>query len=226
MNIRSLNLGYSAREMDKLSLLSDRIIFSAQFIKSNNLEKFEYVNFLMDDDDAYFLGFIFMKQREPGTLKILTQSRGNKISGSRIVKTVGLYNLHPIAKKVSKFKNPKDRTFQIIKDINESFYKVIFRPIFENSSSYSERNLIPIGSGIYRYYDKSAQLIYIGKGVIRDRANIREREEWGIEKIEYSFLNSDDESFHWETYYIQKYEDEYGTIPMYNRIRGRSEKNT
>ena len=225
MAIRALNLGHGIRNDQNLSVLPDRIIFSSKFINSNGLEKYEYTTFLIDDDDPYFLGFNFHSERTEGALKIQTQTRNGKVSGTRIVKTAGLYRLHPIANRVSKSNKPSDRVFSITKDINENFYKIFFRPVFENSTDFNDRNLIPSGLGIYRYFDANGQLLYIGKGNIKERANQQDRKDWGIQKIEYSLLKTEEEAFEWESFYINKYEEENGVIPTFNRIRGRSEKN-
>ena len=58
-------------------------------------------------------------------------------------------------------------------------------------------------------------------GKIKDRVKAHRR-EWDIDKIEYSVLDSEEDCKKWESYYIDKYKYEFGTLPPFNRIRGKS----
>lgn len=226
MAIRPIKVGIVERSDSLFTLGNGVASFNAEFIKKNNLEKMAYVKFYMDDEDPYFLGFEFFEYSEIDSLRLMAPSRENKSTlttgATRRVKTGGLTNQHRIARAVSKLKNIDDRAFEIIKNPNEKYFKVYFRPIFENEVKFESKNQIPAGIGIYRYLDSTGALIYIGKGEIRDRASSSERIEWGIEKIQYSFLNNDDECFKWENFYLKSFEDEHGILPAFNRISGRN----
>ena len=78
--------------------------------------------------------------------------------------------------------------------------------------------------GIYRYIDKSDQILYIGKGLIKQRASDAERANWGIDKIEYSVIEDENKALEWESYYIDLYVTTNGLRPPFNRIKGHSIK--
>ena len=60
-------------------------------------------------------------------------------------------------------------------------------PCFECNN---ESITIPEGAtGIYRYRNSDDEVIYIGRGNIRDRLRSPERKDWDIAKVEYSLIN-------------------------------------
>lgn len=226
MVIRVLKLGIVDRNDELFTLGKDSASFNAKFIKNNNLEDCINVRFLIDDEDPYFLGFEFLKENSSDSLRLMASSRDKKIPGkksyTRRVKVAGLLNEHRIARLISKQEDVDSRSFEILKNANESFYKIYFRPIFENEIKFEDRNQIPAGIGIYRYFDQEDNLVYIGKGQIKDRANSPDRVDWKIKKIQYSYLSNEEDCFKWENFYLKKFEEEKGVLPSFNRISGKS----
>jgi hypothetical protein len=94
-------------------------------------------------------------------------------------------------------------------------------PSFETRVNRSDATRINFGDkGIYRYL-KNTQIVYIGKGNVRDRLNEQQREDWDFDIIEYSIIEKQDEQFEWENYWIEKYKEENeGFLPTYNLISG------
>lgn len=95
-------------------------------------------------------------------------------------------------------------------------------PIFENSIKRDKVDKIGYEvRGIYRYVD-NGRVVYIGKGVVRQRLQELQRGEWKFDTIEYSVIEDDESQFEWESFWIErhKYENE-NYLPAYNSISGR-----
>lgn len=219
MAIRELSLGNSDRERQILTLLKDRITFSAEFIVNNNLQKSRSVKMLIDDDDPYFLGMKFFNEADvDGCLTLL---KNNSVaSNTRTVKSTGLYRAHKLLNLLSKQEDKSVRSFDVTKDIDEDFFKIYLRPMFENRVLWESKNLIKPGIGIYRYLDGTDTVVYIGKGNVRDRASSQIRKEWGITEIQYSLLKEDELCFKWEAVYLEEFMKATGSLPVFNRIKG------
>jgi len=219
MAIKELSLGHSDRERQLLTLLRDSITFAAEFITSNNLQKCRSVKMLIDDDDPYFLGMRFFNEADvDGCLTLL---KNNSVaSNTRRVKSSGLYRAHKLLHLLSKQEAKSLRSFEIVKDIDEDFFKIYLRPMFENRVLWESKNLIKPGIGIYRYLDSTDSVIYIGKGNIRDRASAQIRSDWGITEIQYSILKEDEQCFKWEAFYLEEFVKASGSLPVFNRIKG------
>ena len=202
------------------------ITFSARFIKKEGLEKAESVKFFLDDEDPHFLGFMFFEEvGVSNTLSLMASGRSKGGSAGATIKAAELINSNPILKSIQKLPRKQDRTFEISKDRKTGIYSISLRPTFEISLSWENRNQIPDSYlGIYRYVNRDGQVIYIGKGSIKSRANSPERKEWGISRIEYSVLSSDEECFRWESYYIDRYVEMNGARPPLNLVMGKNSK--
>lgn len=61
------------------------------------------------------------------------------------------------------------------------------------------------------------EIVYIGKGIIKQRAKMPERKDWDFEKIEYSIIDDNEEQLKWEDYWIERYKhNNHGKKPIYN----------
>ena len=192
--------------------------FSAKFMKSHQLEQMDWVQFQEDDEDIYWLVFKFFSDQGPvGSLAVTRAadaatgriSSGGLVSGNRVLKAVANQD------------DKQTRTFLIGFDKKNDCWFIRLRPAFERSCLYVDKSSIPVGvSGIYRYFDKNDSLLYIGKGVIRDRLDSSGRDQWGVHKIEYSIIQDEQECLKWESHYIREYLERFGIKPPYNRISG------
>ena len=198
------------------------ISWSAAFVKKNQLEKMEGVSFLTNDEDPYFLGFHFYASaNRVNTLSLMQSGRSKGASAGFTVKAGELISHSKILQKIVKSPNKQQRTFEILKEKHEDFYKIFLRPMFEISVKWSSRGKIDQSViGIYRYRDLENQIIYIGKGAVKSRAATPGREEWGIDLIEFSIMDSDESCLKWESFYLQNHRDEVGILPAFNRISG------
>ena len=200
------------------------ISFSASFIKKEKLEAAEGVKFFVDDEDPYYLGFIFTSDSSaPNTLSLMASGRSKGGSAGVTIKATELINKSIVLKSIQKMPNKLDRTFEIASDKQQKIYFILLRPNFEVTVNWSDKNRIPESfSGIYRYLDNNGQTVYIGKGNIKSRASSPERTEWGVAKIQYSVIDSDEKSFYWENYYLERFVSTNGARPPFNVIMGKS----
>ena len=225
MAIKEVTLDRIPSQDSVLYVNKSGLSFSANFVKKHNLENSEGIKFFQNDEDPYFLGFKFTQTtNEPNTLTLLAQGRSKGGSAGFTIKASELINKNAILKNVQKLPAKQDRTFEIHFDKNEGMYSILLRPNFEVSISWQERNKIPEEfKGIYRYLNTDGQVIYIGKGGIKTRANSPERKDWGVFKLEYSVILDDDKCYYWENYYLERYVATYGAKPPFNVIMGKSE---
>ena len=149
------------------------ISFSASFIKKEKLEAAEGVKFFVDDEDPYFLGFIFTSDSStPNTLSLMASGRSKGGSAGVTIKAAELINKSIVLKSIQSLPNKLDRTFEINFNKQEKIYSILLRPNFEVTIKWSEKNRIPDSfSGIYRYLDNNGHIMYIGKGNIKSRAS-------------------------------------------------------
>jgi hypothetical protein len=223
MVIRKVILENAPTSGDILSISKSGINFGAEFIKSNKLEQKVAVSFFTNDEDPYWLGFQFYDEKVEDSLTLTKATRKSNTNG-RSVKANAIFNKSRLLQKVQVEKIKSRKKFEIKYDKFLKYFSISLRPLFENSVRYSEVSDIPNDAlGIYRYRDVNDNLIYIGMGKIKDRSKIVDRKElWGIDKIEYSILNSEEDCKKWESYYIDEYKYKYGTLPPFNRISGKS----
>ena len=203
-----------------LSFSKSGITLSAKFIRDKELGNHEAIVFYRDDDDDYWLGFRTIEENDqPDSLGLVAPNS----AASRYVKASEIINKTPVLAHIQGLEYKADRTFEIQWDKVNKLWFIRLRPVFERAALWSDRNHIPDDVlGIYRYWAKSGDLLYIGKGWIKARTNSSERQDWGIHKVEYSILKDDDESLRWESFYLEEHKNRYGVLPPYNRISGHS----
>lgn len=200
--------------------------FSASFIRKNNLEQMRSVKVLKDDENPYWLGFKFLDASNVSNSLALLNKQGDsgKTTAARAIKAAQIYSKSETLRSIRDDESKISRRFAIQWDVTKRLYFVELRPTFEKRTPFDDRLTIdPSARGIYRYKNSSDKVIYIGKGVIRDRAQSPERQKWQIKTIEYSICKSDNDAFRWEAYYINDYESKEGKIPPFNEIKGRCE---
>ena len=222
MAVRPIILERIPNAGDVVTISKSGISFSAAFIKGKKLHTMVSVGFFIDDNDPYKLLFkLYDEEGLPNTLVLLKSGKG--VSYGRTVKAQELFSKNRVLSSIKKLTTKSSRTFDIKFDKFDRYYFISLRPSFENFVLVGDSSSLPSSAnGIYRYLDKSGDVIYIGKGNIKSRLQSTERNTWGINKIEYSILNSEDDSFKWESFYIDEYQNQFGLLPTFNRISGHS----
>jgi len=208
-----------------LTISKSGISFSAKFIKDNNLVEKEAIEFFDNPENEYQLGFSFLdelgKFGSLGILKNNANKTGFRCAG-RSLNAGELINKKKILKKIQQDPIKQNRVFEIKKfkqDLN--IYYVDFSPIFEQSLDYALIDSLDYSiKGIYRYLNETGEIIYIGKGKIKERAKADDRSEWGVKKIEYSIIEENDQMLLWEEYHISRFLDHNGVKPLFNKIKG------
>jgi len=201
------------------------ISFSAKFIKNNSLAEKDAIEFFDNPENEYQLGFSFLDELgKIGSLGI-TRANANKGRSScsgRSLNAGELINKKKILRKIQQDPIKQNRMFEIKKFKQDpNIYYVDFSPIFENSLDYAFiDNLEHSVKGIYRYLNEVGEIIYIGRGNLKERAKAEGRSQWGIRKIEYSIIDENEKMQFWEDYHIARFLDQNGVLPLMNKIMG------
>lgn len=75
--------------------------------------------------------------------------------------------------------------------------------------------------GIYRYIN-GKDIVYIGKGNVRNRLNEPTRKEWIFDTIQYSLIEDNNSQLEWESFWITRFKTENDDrLPSYNLISGK-----
>ena len=209
---------------ETLTISKSGINFGANFISSNNLIDKKSVEFYTDSLNPYKLGFKFLDDESNSSLTLQKKTKGNSASNGRFTKAKELINKLSILKKIQESENRNNQIFEILNDDSEdNVFFVNLKPCFENFINYEDLNMLDSTlRGIYRYIDEEKKVIYIGKGIIKERAKSQDRDKWNIKIIEYSVIEDDDDSYHWENFYLDEYKSRWGALPAFNRVSGHS----
>ena len=179
------------------------------------------------DDDALLVVFqpVSGLEKRPGLLKL-----GTSIKGHKTLTGKGLVSRCPWIGAVARLPDVEARKFELKEypgplpaGEGERPWFIRLMPAFEESVVPSRiGSLGPGPKGIYRYFS-GGEVVYIGKGVIRDRYQQEpERASWGISRIEYSIIEDDQEALEWEAWWIDRFRKENGgDLPRYNRVGGK-----
>ena len=166
-------------------------------------------------------------EKRPDLLKLGTSKKGHKSLAAK-----GLIAGMPWIKSVATLTSLEARRFDLQKfhgalppipseDRGNQPWYIQLMPAFEKSVFPSDiRSLSSETRGIYRYL-KGNEVIYIGRGRIRERYQEIGRRTWEVSKIEYSAIPDDEKAIEWEAWWIDRFQQEHnGNLPRYNQVRG------
>ena len=163
-------------------------------------------------------------EKRPGLLKLGTSNKGHKTLTAK-----GLIAQTAWIGAVARLADVEARKFELREypgpcppGKGERPWFIRLMPAFEESVVPSRVGSLGPGiKGIYRYFS-GGEVVYIGKGIIRDRYQQEaERASWGISRIEYSIIEDDQEALEWEAWWIDRFRKENGgDLPRYNRVGG------
>ena len=219
-NWKKVKMHYAQATDSVIYLTKNGITFSAHLMKEHDLVHKQAISFYTDDTDAYLIGFEF--HDEPGlkdSLTLQNSGRGSKGgSASRTLKAQQFINSNPILKAMIR---DGKQTLEVFKERGSDIFFCNLRPAFEKRIQFGEVNTIPDDHfGIYRYRDSNDNVVYIGKGRIKERAKCPDRKDWNVRLIEYSIIESDSDALRWESFYLECFEYDNAQLPAFNRVRG------
>ena len=166
-------------------------------------------------------------EKVPGCLKLGTSSKGHKsltakglIAQMSWIRAVAALDVEQRRFEIKPYPGPIPPS-EGSSEPRKAWYAQLM-PAFEESVVPSQINLMaPATKGIYRYWSGD-EVVYIGKGSIRDRfQNERERKNWQLSKIEYSVIEDEQRALEWESFWIERFRQENnGHLPRYNLVGG------
>lgn len=192
-----------------VSLRRSDISFNSHFCKHAELKKYRYVT-LYVMPNKYKLGFKFHNDA--------ADLNANKLLEGRIVAAHRLYRENPWSKAITKIDDDRLKRFEPRKNA-EGLWEIQVCPAFEKSEKMISK--IPLDAkGIYQYRRKG-EIVYIGRGNIKDRASAPDRKEWEFDTLEYSIVEDEADQEQWEGYWLDQYFKDHARLPLYNRISGK-----
>ncbi len=203
-----------------ISIRPGTVAFNSEFVKMAELEKYKRVTVFIDSKN-YIIGFQFHNnEKDPDSFTLYSDSKTKStrnISNQQIIKS------NKWIKAILKFEDTLLKRFKPEFDNIKKMWIIHLIPPFENKVS----NISKIPSekkGIYRYL-KDDEIVYIGKGIIKSRANSPERTTWEFDTIEYSIVEDPDKQAYWESYWLDRFVEENNRLPLYNKLSGKKIKN-
>lgn len=206
------------KEEPLIAIRQGRFHYNAHFARLAELPQQKEVSYFIDAD---LREIAFEFHREPGDPDgYKVEDRGG-IAKHRSA-AQDLISKHSWIRAVSMPKHGCPTAFRARKDGKQWVIRLC--PAFEFTRSRQELDRIPAGtSGIYRYRRLNDEIVYIGKGDIRRRAQEPERADWDFAHIDYSIIEGSDEQFEWENYWLELFREKSdGSLPLYNRQSGNS----
>lgn len=190
-----------------LSVNLGRLYFSKDFAKEAELEKKKFVSLKIDKIERK-IGFEFYRENINGKL--------SQVNGSL---ESGFYVQNKNVNDLDWVKSVDSTTFNDFNLVKvQNIWVAQLCPAFENSVLREDIKNVPSeAKGIYRYLCKG-EVVYVGRGWIRNRFNDKPRKGWDFDEIQYSVIEDDVNRSIWEDYWIKYYEEIDGRIPKLNKI--------
>lgn len=205
---------FTRDDSPKISVRKHHLGFNGVFVKLADLQNFDKVQIFVDEEN-YKIGFKFHRESNPDYLTLFSDNPSHKTKATSAVQLVKEYLS---LRKIAELENRLDRQFVVTKDLQDkNLWVAQLYPAFEKSAdSKSElRNL----KGIYRYKRSNGEVVYIGRGSILSRVNSRDRINWDFNLIEYSIIGNSSERAKWEAFWLNKFVEQNGKLPIYNLLK-------
>lgn len=204
-----------------ISILKDHIAFNAMFTRIAELDS-RYRVTIYADPETLRLGFEFHTDDRSDSLALSqasSEKKGKKRTGL-FCSALGIINKYPWVKAITKLET-KDRRFYDPKKEGQK-WAIQLCPAFEERRARESGKIPSDACGIYRYIREDGEIVYIGRGDIKKRLSSPERHEWDFDVIEYSIVEDPDLQIHWEEFWLEKFKEANGRLPLYNKVSGAS----
>lgn len=189
--------------------------FNSKFSKEAELGiKYGLVT-IYTDPKSRVVGFRFHNDKEDKDALSLYGEGG----GGRNVTASALFKRYKWIRAATQ-QDRNNRRFEPEWDKEKKLWFIRLAPFFEEKvERKSVLNVPSEAIGLYRYTNKG-EVVYIGQGKIRSRAQLLEREVWNFDTIEYSIVLKKDDRKKWEAFWLERFQAENGELPFYNKISG------
>lgn len=196
------------------------LAISADFVRLADIGECGRVSLFLSDD-GFRLGLKFHNDAKDDDAFTMSRDGGGRQSGTGRLVTAGSLVRQSATINALLREARSQRRYEPQKG-RDGIWVIHLAPCFERSAS-DPAEIERDATGIYRYRF-GADVVYIGRGKICERARVFERREWTVSQIEYSILNDEDAERRWESHWLNDYRDRKGAWPIYNQIGGIKEK--
>ena len=195
-----------------ISISSDHIAFNAMFTRIAQIGPEKRVTIHIDAEN-FRLGFEFHSDKRPNSFAL---SRARK--GTGVFCAAGCIRDYPWIISIARLPI-QDRRFYNPKKEGQ-IWAIQLCPAFEEKKARESANIPTSAAGIYRYLRENGEIVYIGRGEIKNRLMSPERRDWDFDIVEFSIINDPDLQIKWEEHWIERFKQETGKLPFYNKVSG------
>ncbi len=202
-----------------ISIAPHHFSFSTMFSRIAELGPEKRVKIHIDEGSLK-VGFEFVNVEEDSyALYRASSSKKGEKRVSMNCTSVAIIRRFPWIEAVANLPDKKDRRFSPKKEGN--IWAVQICPAFDQRKARESATIPSDAVGIYRYVRENGEIVYIGRGNIRDRLGSPERVNWDFDTIEYSIIKDPDDQVRWEAFWLQRYKERNkGKLPIYNKVSG------
>jgi hypothetical protein len=161
----------------------------------------------------YQIGFKFYSSSLPQNCYSIIRD-GGALSNARFIQATALLRANPWISAIAGNKDKQQRKFVAERDAIKGLWLIKLSPAFEIRVP---RANVPDQKGIYQYR-KENEVVYLGRGNIKDRCMSAERKDWVFDTVEFSVIHDSENQKLWECFWINKFVEIYGRLPIYNQI--------
>jgi hypothetical protein len=199
-----------------ISISSSRICFSGPFVRLANIDN-HYRTTIYTDIETLHLGFEFHLESRAYSLALNFDPKSENKKTGLVCSAFGVASKYEWVNAVTKLP-PVNRRFFPKKE--GKLWTIQIRPSFEKSYTREANNIPKQDNGVYRYIGKNNEVVYIGRGNILRRLKSKDRQSWDFEVVEYSVIDDKKEQVFRESYWLSKYIESNGSLPLYNKVSG------
>jgi len=194
------------------------IAINVDFVRMAGIEKATRATLFLSRDERR-LGFRFHSDEEDDEAFLLCRDGGSHKAQSvgRVLTAPSLLTRSPALRALTE-RGGDARSCEAVKDSVSGLWVVHLAPCFERVLS-SLDEIAPDFTGVYRYLSRG-DVIYIGRGVLRQRLAEPDRRTWPHDQIEYSIVNDDAAERKWEAFWLNAHREKHGRWPLCNKIGG------
>ena len=178
-----------------------------------DLKNYKYIHFCADNQDVNRAKQIYFFPHN--------QEEHRDVSSNIKSTTINCMDIIKRFPKLYKLSNSKDKASRRLplKYDQEVKGHYMSLPHILELETHDHRQL-PDEKGIYALIDKLDEVVYFGQGDIKKRVNAHKIDKLNFNKIQYSFVDNQDDRDFWESSLIDNFRKERGRLPYYNKQNG------